>query len=213
MERKLLLVDSGHGGVDPLTGIYSSCPSPIKDNPSTWYKCMWNGSEWIYEGEWNDDISIRLIRLIEERGEFDSEMTNYSTCDMSLDERVAVERKLKPDLFLSIHFNYFNKYSVKGTEVFAYRSAGKGSRKAAEITAKNLMMDISEETLRRDSNSRLYKEANFKVLRETAGSAILVELGFFSNNDTQRMMKYSDYRDKLVESLYKSVKEYFDGID
>ena len=211
MEKRLLLIDAGHGDINEA-GLYTSCPSPDKDNPNTWYKCMWNGDRWINEGEWNNDIAAGLGRLIENRGEFDFDFTKYGPEDISLNDRVAKEHEFSPDLFLSIHFNYFHKSTAKGTEVFAYENAGKGSRTAADIMAKNLMNDISEEPLRRDSNDRFYKEANFQVLRETKGAAVLVELGFFSNPDTQRMMKYGEYRDRLIESLYKSVKEYFNEL-
>ena len=210
--RKRLLLDPGHGSIDS-NGFYTSCPSPDKNDPSTWYKCCWNGSRWIYEGDWNYQITASLVELIDELGEFDVDITRYDHADNSLDERVEMERTTRPDLFLSIHFNYFVNPDVKGIEVFAFDRAGKGSRRAAEITAKNLMLDISEEPLRTESTERLYKKANFKVLRETLGSAILVELGFFSNPDTQRMMKYKEYQDKLVMSLYKSIKQYFDELD
>tara|TARA_R110002020_G_scaffold132744_1_gene296328 strand:+ start:1220 stop:1858 length:639 start_codon:yes stop_codon:yes gene_type:complete len=211
MRKKLLLIDPGHGGIDE-NGFYTSCPNPDKNNKNTWYKCMWNGDRWINEGDWNYQISASLIEMIDKIGDFDVDVTKYTQEDTSLDSRVKKEHELLPDLFLSIHFNYFSNYSVKGTEVFAYKNAGKGSRKAANIMARNLMLDIEEEPLRTESTERFYKEANYKVLRETKGSAILAELGFFSNSDTQRMMKYKEYQDKIVLSLYKSINQYFNEL-
>ncbi len=212
MSKRLLLIDPGHGSID-VNGFYTSCPSPDKNDPDTWYKCCWNGSRWIYEGDWNYQITASLVELIDELGEFDVDITRYDHADNSLDDRVSKEHALRPDLFLSVHFNYFSNPDVKGMEVFAYDRAGEGSRKAAEIMAKQLMLDIDEEPLRTESPERLYKEGNFKVLRETLGAAVLVELGFFSNPDTQRMMKYKEYQDRLVMSLYKAIKMYFDEID
>ena len=48
-----VMIDDGHGGID-VNGNYTSCPSPDKNNKATWYKCLWNDIEWIYEGKWNE---------------------------------------------------------------------------------------------------------------------------------------------------------------
>jgi len=208
-----IMIDTGHGRVDE-NGFYVSCPSPDKNNPRTWYKCCWNGSEWIYEGEWNDIIGTELAWVIQENPDsgIDFEVVTHKAEDMPLNDRIAIFNESDCDLFVSIHFNYFEDSTVKGTEVFVHDNASEDSKAAGQIFAKNLMLDI-DEPLRRESNEYRYKTANYKVLRETNGPAVLLELGFFSNPDTQRNMKYQSYREELAESLFKSLKEIKDEFD
>ena len=207
------MLDTGHGRVD-ANGFYTTCPSPVKTDPNTWKKCMFNGDDWIYEGEWNDIIGTELAWIIHDNPEelIDFEVVTHNAADMPLSERVAIFNDSDCDIFVSLHFDYWKDSNVKGTSVFVHTKASESSKFAGETFAKGLMLDIPSEPLRRESNDYKYKTADFKVLRETKGPAVLIELGFFSNPDTQRMMKYQSHREMLASSLFESLKKIRDGI-
>ncbi|MBM3245994.1 MAG: hypothetical protein FJZ13_01550 [Candidatus Omnitrophica bacterium] len=52
------------------------------------------------------------------------------------------------------------------------------------------------------------KAARFYVLKGVRMPAVLVEIGFLSNYDEERMLKNSYYRQKIVESIMAGIKNY-----
>jgi len=52
------------------------------------------------------------------------------------------------------------------------------------------------------------KEARFRVLRDVRMPAVLVEVGFVSNSDEEKMLKNAFYRQKLAESIAQGITDY-----
>ena len=52
------------------------------------------------------------------------------------------------------------------------------------------------------------KAARFQVLREVRMPAVLIEVGFVSNLDEERLLKNNFYRQKLAESIAEGIKNY-----
>jgi len=94
-----------------------------------------------------------------------------------LQARVALEHTIQPDLFLSIHCNGSVSPQAHGFEVF-YFSAGKSQAEAiGAVVEKSGII-----TMRR------VERRNFYVLAKTKAPAVLVELGFVSNENDNRML-------------------------
>jgi N-acetylmuramoyl-L-alanine amidase len=56
------------------------------------------------------------------------------------------------------------------------------------------------------------KNANFFVLRGVRMPAVLVEIGFLSNAQEERLLKNNFYRQEIVESLVRGIKDYEQGL-
>jgi len=52
------------------------------------------------------------------------------------------------------------------------------------------------------------KAANFHVLRGTRMPAVLIEIGFVSNSNEERLLKNGYYRQQIAESVEKGVEDY-----
>jgi N-acetylmuramoyl-L-alanine amidase len=52
------------------------------------------------------------------------------------------------------------------------------------------------------------KQSRFFVLRNTLVPAVLVEMGFLSNPREERLLKSSEYRQKIAEGLAKGILGY-----
>ncbi|MDD2679918.1 MAG: N-acetylmuramoyl-L-alanine amidase [Candidatus Omnitrophica bacterium] len=52
------------------------------------------------------------------------------------------------------------------------------------------------------------KDARYEVLREARIPAVLVETGFLSNYNEERMLKNSAYRQKVAESIMEGIRDY-----
>ena len=94
--RPLVILDPGHGGID-------------------------GGAE-TGDGIKEKDIVFAfaktLQQLLVEAGTFDVALTRDGDTFLRLEERVALARENKADLFVSIHADYFQQPSVRGTSVY-----------------------------------------------------------------------------------------------
>lgn len=94
--RPLVVIDPGHGGID-------------------------SGAE-TADGIKEKDIvlafSLRLQELLIESGRFDVALTREDDSYLRLEERVALARANKADLFLSIHADSFQQPEIRGASVY-----------------------------------------------------------------------------------------------
>ncbi|TBR21769.1 N-acetylmuramoyl-L-alanine amidase, partial [bacterium] len=72
----------------------------------------------------------------------------------------------------------------------------------AGLVAKNLATRV-------DLGNRGVKQAAFYVLRGAAAPAILVEMGFLSNERDEAKLESAKYRRRLVEGLYAGIVEFY----
>src|SRR5690606_8559790 len=94
--KPLVVIDPGHGGID-------------------------SGAE-TAEGVREKDIvlafSLRLQELLVESGRFDVALTRETDIYLKLEERVALARANKADLFISIHADSFQQPEIRGASVY-----------------------------------------------------------------------------------------------
>jgi len=100
----------------------------------------------------------------------------------SLQQRCNIEHLFKPDLFISIHCNACDNPAVHGFEVFTTPGQTDSDKYATAIfnTFKERFPGRKYRSDMDDGDPD--REENFKVLRGTKGAAVLVELGFLSND-------------------------------
>ena len=155
--RPLILIDPGHGGLDPGA---------------------------TAKGCTEASINLRVAQqlgpmLFSER--FDIHYTRYFDQSVSLATRVQISDAIRPDLFLSLHCNSASSPGAKGLEVFTSPGQTK-SDGAATCLIDSLKFSFPDSIFRADdSDGDPDKEANFYVLKETRAPAVLVEMGFISH--------------------------------
>jgi N-acetylmuramoyl-L-alanine amidase len=79
------------------------------------------------------------------------------------------------------------------------------SSKLAEILQEELQAVTGTERINRG-----IKQNSFRVLKGATMPAVLVEVGFISNVDEEKLLGSSAYQDKLAEALYRGVLRYRD---
>jgi len=57
---KLIILDPGHGGVDPMTCEYTTAPGKM----ALHHGYFMHHDGWFYEGVWNRDFCIHLAKLL-----------------------------------------------------------------------------------------------------------------------------------------------------
>lgn len=222
----LIVLDPGHGGVDPGTIGYSG----------------------VYEKEIALATAREVARQLEATKRYRVRLTRTGDEFVALQERVAFARAAGGDLFLSIHADALPEAGVRGASVFTL-SEKASDKEAAELAARENKADliagidlsrhepvVSEilfDLARRQTNNlsirlardlvselghevRLlnnsHRAAGFVVLKAPDIPSALVELGCLSNKEEDALLQRATYQRKLATGLVRSVNDYFDFI-
>lgn len=110
-------------------------------------------------------------------------------------------------IFVSIHMNKFPDEKYGGAQVF-YSSKPDNSKVLGELIQKNLV-DIVDGT-----NTRKAKKADnsIYILKESTIPSVIVECGFLSNRNEEKLLKTDEYQQKIAWAVFAGIEEYFDFV-
>jgi len=177
-----IVLDAGHG---PNT--------PGKRTP------MFENGTFMHEHEFNDAVVQKLKSKLELNDSFTVTVVSSSTEDVPLETRVAREKQVRADLFLSVHANALTGMwgSQNGIESYSNIGSVKGA-KYCKVIQDGL---IASTGLR----NRGCKTSSFYVLKNTYGPAVLIECGFMDNKEEAKLLMSDAYRETIAEGLYNSI--------
>lgn len=170
--------DAGHGGKDPGAV---------------------NGV--FEEAELALQIVLRLGSLIEKNGD-EVVYTREDDTFVELYDRCKIANNAGCDCFISIHLNSAESKEANGTETLVYGPSSASACKLAEIVNRNI---VSETTFR-DRGVKFRPE--LCVLKRTKMPAILVEVGFISNDDEAEDLINDFIQERIVVAIYNGIKEW-----
>lgn len=159
-----------------------------------------SGKNGVLEKELNLEVSLRLKGLLEEAGA-NVVLTRFEDKYISLYERAFIANFLMADYFISIHTNSHPKSQINGIEIFYYS----GRPKAQSLAAK-ILDAITERT---GLKKLAVKTNNFAVIRETQMTGILLELGFLSNQQEERIISTDNFKDNAAHGIFDGIIDYF----
>ena len=188
--KKVILIDPGHGGKDPgKVGV--------------------NGAK---EKDINLAIALTLRDLMEKEGyevvmtrEIDCGLyeetdTNKKNADMR--NRVKLIEEVKPILAVSIHQNSFSQESSHGAQVFYYETSTEGLKFA------KVMQQIIKDYIA-DGNHRVEKaNTAYYMLKKSTCPLIIIECGFLSNYKEAELLITQDYQMKMAEAIRNGILKY-----
>ena len=128
------------------------------------------------------DVSQKVEDMLKKQG-YAVLMTRPVDSFVSLADRVAMAEKFNPDIFVSIHVNSSVRPEITGIETHYYHQE---SLNLAQTVHSSLASAI-------DSKNRGLFKSKFYVINHTTSPAILVEIGFISN-DNERAQLVSEKR-------------------
>ncbi|MBU5468691.1 N-acetylmuramoyl-L-alanine amidase [Virgibacillus sp. MSJ-26] len=126
-------------------------------------------------------------------------LTRTDDTYISLDERIRISHSTDTDAFISLHYNTFEDPPARGIHTF-YNDGDKNQKFADSIQTSL----INHTNL----SDRGTKQANFKVLRENKQLALLIELGFISNPEEQKLIQTDNYQEKAAKGIVSGLEEY-----
>ena len=188
-----ICIDSGHGGNDPgKIGVAGTKEKEV--NLAIALK--------LKKSLEKQNIRVIMTRT-DDRNLADANGTNEKTSDMK--NRVAKMDSEQPDAVISIHQNSYTDSTAKGAQVFYY-SESKEGKKLAEVLQKSLIENADPE------NHRMAKaNTSYYILKNTSAPTVIVECGFLSNPEEERLLNTAQYQEKLVDALQKGICEYLEN--
>lgn len=227
-DRHLIVVDAGHGGVDP---------GAIAENGIT---------------EKNITLAVaqELKIQLEATGRYDVLLTRDSNVFIPLRERVRIARAAQADLFISLHADSIDSDSVHGLSVYTL-SENASDREAGALAARenrsdviaginldeeyddvaNFLIDLAmRETMNQskrfanmlvdqfavsdvDLLDNTHRYAGFAVLKAPDIPSVLVEMGFVSNANEVSLLTTETYQRKIAGTLTNSIDRYFNWLE
>ena len=227
--RHVIIVDAGHGGVDPGMRGWSPDRTPVREKDVTL------------------DVSRRLEQELISRG-YDVVMTRTTDTLIALDDRGRIANRSKGDLFISVHVNAANPnwrdpQAARGFETYFLAEAKtEDERRVArmenevvrfenETSAPRhdplgfIINDMAQNEHLRESNdlaagiqdalrrvhpgpSRGVKQAGFRVLVTAYMPAVLVEIGFGTNGSEAAFISSESGQRTLATAIADAAAEY-----
>lgn len=222
--RRVVVIDPGHGGVDPGTTGYS--------------------------GTYEKDVVLALGKQLRDAllrtGRYDVVMTRDSDIFLSLRARVAVARRAKADLFISLHCDSSpNSSAVRGASVYTLSERASDREADALARAENqsdiiagvdltnepdivtsILIDLAQRETKNNSArfaqtllpelsrsgrivTQTHKFAGFVVLKAPDVPSVLIETGYLSNRDDEESLTNVRWRSDMAGGIARGVDRYF----
>ncbi len=168
-----------------------------------------------YYGTNEKDVNFKILYTLGKQY-FDSDTTKIKAYytrtadnDLSLSERAAFVKQVGADLFVSLHMNASEALTVSGTEVYysksnnSANSAGLTSQTLASMLLTNLVSELG-------TTKRSVKYADYTVIYKNTVPAVLIELGFLSNQAEHDKLTNEEFQTKAAKTIYETLLQVFD---
>ena len=220
--QKIIVIDPGHGGLDP--GALGT-RSREKDIVLAFSK--------------------ELVRQLKATRRYDVYLTRSSDIYIPLRQRVQIARNRNADLFISIHADAIKKKNIRGLSVYTL-SEKASDREAAALAKKenqsdiiagvdfgdqlpevtNILIDLAQRDTKNASVKfaeslissvrgktllldRTHRFAGFRVLKAPDVPSVLVELGFITNRTDEKQLSSSKWRRRVTTGMVEAIDNYF----
>lgn len=221
--RKIIVIDAGHGGVDPGAIGYSG----------------------TYEKNITLSMAKELKEILDKNRNYKVYLTRNRDVFIPLRDRVKISRKHDADLFISIHADSARNRKAVGLSVYTLSETASDKEAAALAEKENKadivaglnfaehskeVSDILLNLAQRETNnsssefatllsnqmsqivktvSNTHRFAGFAVLKAPDVPSVLLELGYLSNPTEERQLRQKSYRLKLANATVKAIDKYF----
>lgn len=176
-DKKIIVIDAGHGGHDFGAVKYGIEEKTIVETISKKIK------------EQNKDANLEIV-LLREGDHF-----------MELSERVSIINNVKPNLVVSLHVNANMSSEKNGIEAYISNKNEK-FKEESTVSAEKLLNTISNKSLAKGK----VKEAPFYIMKNSNCPAVLIELGYLSNDADRDYLTSEDGQNEIAAKILESVK-------
>ena len=168
------------------------------------------------EAESNLKIALKVQNLLEQSGATviltrSDENAIYDIDSKTLKEkkisdirnRVKIGNESSADIFVSIHLNKIPQNEYWGWQTFYNKESEEGKRLATSIQ-KSL-----NETIQKENTRVPMKIDNVYIIKHVEIPTTIVECGFLSNPEEEKLLLTDEYQNKLAWGIYTGIMDYF----
>lgn len=187
LRNKVIALDPGHGGSDP------GAIGPNKTQEKTITLAVAKEVKAMLE---KAGAKVLMTR----QDDRDVYGPNATAVD-ELKARASVGNNNKADVFVSVHIDSFTNSAAGGTSTFYYQKTPYD-----RLLAQSMQTDLltAGGLLNRGANS-----ANFYVIKRTVMPATLVELGFISNPNEEKLLNTPQYQQRVAQGIVLGLERFF----
>ena len=153
----------------------------------------------VNEKDVNLEVALKTAQLLKNEG-YEVVMTRDSDEFIELSDRAVAANRYSSPVFVSIHCNASDNPESFGVETYNARDSKKG-KAFGETIHKAVLKSAG-------ADDRGTHERNFVVLRETACPAVLVEIGFLSNEEERNRLTDPAYQNKIAVGIAEGIINY-----
>ncbi|MBI3453845.1 MAG: N-acetylmuramoyl-L-alanine amidase [Rhodospirillales bacterium] len=222
--RRVVVLDPGHGGVDPGA----------------------TGASGTFEKDITLAVAREVRRHLEATGRYRVVMTRNEDEFVRLRDRVAKARVVEADLFLSIHADSLGDARTRGASIYTLSETASDAEAAALAARENradiiagidlshenkdvasILIDLAQrETMNHSATlagilvaelgrdlplipTKPHRFAGFAVLKAPDVPSALIELGYISNRHDESLLNRPQHRAKIAAAVVRAVDRYF----
>lgn len=181
-----VVIDPGHGGSDP---------------GSIGYKTK------VHESKLNLEMSLLLKEKLEkaginvvmtredENGLAEGKGKAFKKEDMRL--RKELIKKVRPNMVISLHQNSYTNHKLRGAQVF-YDKTSDVSKQIAEYIQEQFLSGL-------EHSNKTTSPGDYFMLKCTYAPSVIVECGFLSNEQEEKLLLSKEYQEKIIDCIYKGI--------
>lgn len=187
---KVVVVDAGHGGHD-------SGARGGKDRTTL-----------------EKDLTLKIAKLVAQELTAQGAsviMTRSDDTFIPLRERPGIANRAGADFFVSVHINSNTVDNKTSGQITFYHMQDPMGILLAECIQSELAKVSGLPSLGTWSDSRIYKNGGFAVLKHATMPAVLLELGFINHDVDRRVMQTAKFQQSTAQAVVRGLKAFLGG--
>lgn len=209
LERKIICIDPGHG--NPQIAIPNEKVAPNSQQTKAGAAYGTQGvSTGIPEYKLNMEVSLKLRSALEAQGCIVVMTRESNDENLGNIERAQIGNKAGSDLVIRVHADGSENAGAHGVSVLypGDRYISDEALLAASKSAAQCIHDAVVEATGAKARG-IVKRDDLTGFNWTTRPAILIEMGFMTNPDEDKLLNDPEYQDKIVQGIVNGLLGYF----
>lgn len=181
-----VVIDAGHGGTDPGSIGYKTKVHEADLNLKL--------SKMLQEKLKQAGINVVMTRT-DEKAMLEGAGKKWKQEDMRL--RKELIKNIRPNMVISIHQNSYTNHSYRGAQVFYDKTSGI-SKQIADFIQAEFKKDLNK-------SIKATSPGDYFMLKCTYAPSVIVECGFLSNAEDEKLLLSEEYQEKIIDCIYRGI--------
>ena len=194
VSNKVVILDAGHG--KPDEGASSNLGTTEESINLKITKKVQNLLE--------QSGSTVILTRSDENGIYDQDENSLRNKKVSdIKNRVKIGNESSADIFVSIHLNKIEQSQYYGWQTF-FKTNNEQSKKLAQ----NIQQSLNE-SIQKENKRESLKISGKYIIDHVEISISIVECGFLSNPEEEKLLQQDEYQSRLAWGIYTGIMNYF----